>query len=65
MLVDRIYSDLIFSMVDESLDRLFGFRYRDRCLLSDSCLVGLNLFECGKCRVAAVSVDEHDSFLRK
>jgi hypothetical protein len=23
-------SDLIFSMVDESLDRLFGFRYRDR-----------------------------------
>ena len=73
-------------MVDESLGRLSGFRYRDRvealdvfntrfrgssrqsyirlwrgsrdhCLLSDSCMLSLNLFE--------VSVDEHDSFLRR
>ena len=38
---------------------------RDHCLLSDSCLVSLNLLECGECRLVAVSVDEHDSFLRK
>ena len=38
---------------------------RDHCLLSDSCLVSLNLFECGKCRLVAVSVPvgEPDSFL--
>ena len=30
LVFDIIQSDLIFSMVDESLGRLSGFRYRDR-----------------------------------
>jgi hypothetical protein len=29
---------------------------RDHCLFADSCLVSLNLFECRKCRLVAVSV---------
>ena len=38
---------------------------RDQCLLSDCCMVSLNLFVCGKCRLVAVSVGEHVSFLWK
>ena len=36
---------------------------RDHCLLSDSCMVSLSLFEYGKCRLVAVSAGEHDSFI--
>ena len=34
----------------------------DHCLLYDSRMVSLNLFEYGKCRIVAVSPGEHDSF---
>ena len=30
LMFDIIYSDLIFSVVDENLDRLSDFQYRDR-----------------------------------
>ena len=33
--------------------------------LPDCCMVSLNLFVCGKCRLVAVSVGEHVSFLWK
>ena len=38
-------------------------RSRDHCLLSGSCMVSLNLFEYGKCRLVAVSAGERDSFI--
>ena len=37
-------------------------RSMDHCLLYDSRMVSLNLFEYGKCRLVAVSAGEHDSF---
>ena len=57
LVFDIIQSDLIFSMVDESLDRLSRSQYRDRAESLDAL--------CGKCRLVAVSVGEHVSFLWK
>ena len=37
-------------------------RSMDHCLLYDSRMVSLNLFEYGKCRLVAVSSGEHGSF---
>ena len=60
LLVQHAHSRII-SAVFGVIRRLWR-RSMDHCLLYDSRMVSLNLFEYGKCRLVAVSAGEHDSF---